>query len=59
MTPIAPFVFPGLRSRVIFGAGTIARTGAEVERLGHSRALVLSTPFGASLWSRAGRPPLI
>ena len=44
MTPIAPFVFPGLRSRVIFGAGTIARTGAEVERLGHSRALVLSTP---------------
>lgn len=44
MTPIAPFVFPGLRSRVIFGAGTIARTGAEVERLGRSRALVLSTP---------------
>ncbi len=41
---IAPFVFPGLRSRVIFGHGTIAETGAEIERLGRSRALVLSTP---------------
>lgn len=44
MTPISPFVFPGLRSRVVFGAGSIARIGAEVERLGRSRALVLSTP---------------
>ena len=41
---IAPFVFPGLRSRVIFGHGTIAETGAEIERLGHRLALVLSTP---------------
>lgn len=41
---IAPFVFPGLRSRVIFGHGTIAETGAEVERLGRGRAVVLSTP---------------
>ncbi|MCX7890489.1 MAG: maleylacetate reductase [Rhodobacteraceae bacterium] len=38
------FTFPGLTTRVIFGAGTLARTGEEVERLGHRRALVLSTP---------------
>lgn len=38
------FVFPGMRSRVVFGAGKLATTGAEIERLGHSRALVLSTP---------------
>src|SRR5689334_20490184 len=41
---IAPFVFPGLCSRVIFGHGTIAETGAEIERLGRRKALVLSTP---------------
>lgn len=41
---IDPFVFPGIRSRVIFGFGTIAQTAAEIERLGRSRALVLSTP---------------
>jgi maleylacetate reductase len=44
MNRIEPFVFPGLRSRVIFGHGTVAQTGAEIERLGRKRALVLSTP---------------
>lgn len=39
-----PFVFPGLPTRVIFGQGTIAQVPEEVARLGHSRALVLSTP---------------
>lgn len=38
------FVFSGLPSRVVFGTGTLARTGAEVGRLGRHRALVLSTP---------------
>lgn len=38
------FIFPGLATRVVFGAGTIAQVGPEVARLGHSRALVLSTP---------------
>ncbi len=37
------FVFPGLTTRVVFGAGTIAQVGDEVARLGHARALVLST----------------
>ena len=44
MTAIEPFVFPGLRSRVIFGSGAIAQTAAEIEKLGADlRALILST----------------
>jgi maleylacetate reductase len=39
-----PFVFPGLTTRVVFGHSTIAQVPDEVARLGHSRALVLSTP---------------
>ena len=42
------FTFPGLTTRVVFGAGTIAQAGDEVARLGHSRALVLSTPHQAT-----------
>jgi maleylacetate reductase len=44
MTRMEQFVFPGLRSRVIFGHGTLTQTGAEIERLGRKRALILSTP---------------
>lgn len=44
MTPVRDFTFPGISTRVIFGRGTIGQAGAEVERLGHSKALVLSTP---------------
>lgn len=39
-----PFVFPGLTTRVVFGHGTLAQVPDEVARLGHSCALVLSTP---------------
>lgn len=39
-----PFVFPGLATRVVFGPGTLAQVPDEVAKLGHSRALVLSTP---------------
>lgn len=38
------FVFEGLPSRVVFGAGSLARLGDELARLGAQRALVLSTP---------------
>jgi alcohol dehydrogenase class IV len=38
------FTYVSLPSRVVFGAGTVARLPAEVERLGAKRALVLSTP---------------
>ena len=38
------FVFPGLTTRVVFGSGTISAAGDEVRRLGHRRAMVLSTP---------------
>ncbi|MCX7301360.1 MAG: maleylacetate reductase [Rhodobacterales bacterium] len=41
---MTPFTFAGIPTRVIFGSGSIARTGAEVERLGRKGALVLSTP---------------
>ena len=33
------FTFPGLTTRVVFGAGTLAQAGEEVARLGHARAL--------------------
>lgn len=38
------FVFSGMTTRVVFGSGTLAEAGAELRRLGHKRALVLSTP---------------
>lgn len=41
------FTFPGLTTRVIFGAGTLAQVADEVQRLGHARALILSTPHQA------------
>jgi alcohol dehydrogenase class IV len=39
-----PFIYDILPSRVIFGAGSLDQLPAEVERLGATRALVLSTP---------------
>jgi maleylacetate reductase len=42
------FTYVSLPSRVVFGAGTIAKLPAEVERLGAKRALVLSTPGRAA-----------
>jgi maleylacetate reductase len=58
---IRPFVYEPLPARVIFGAGTLARLGDEVERLGLERVLVLATParqgeaerLAASLGQRA------
>jgi maleylacetate reductase len=38
------FVYNGQPGRVVFGAGSLARLGAEIEALGARRALVLSTP---------------
>ncbi|MBM3484057.1 MAG: maleylacetate reductase [Alphaproteobacteria bacterium] len=38
------FVFEGLPSRVIFGVGALGKLGAELDRLGLKRALVLATP---------------
>jgi alcohol dehydrogenase class IV len=43
-TSVPAFVYNALPSRVIFGAGSIAQLGAEIDRLGASRALVLCTP---------------
>ncbi|MBF9030924.1 iron-containing alcohol dehydrogenase [Rhodobacterales bacterium HKCCE3408] len=40
-----PFVYTASPGRVIFAPGAIARAGEEIERLGGSHALILSTPF--------------
>lgn len=42
------FIHAPQASRVVFGAGSLARLGDEIERLGAKRALVLSTPEQAS-----------
>jgi maleylacetate reductase len=42
------FTYVSLPTRVVFGAGAIARLPAEVEKLGAKRALVLSTPGRAA-----------
>lgn len=46
---IAPFVFAGLPTRVIFGAGRISELKAEAARLGMSRPLVITGKQQASL----------
>jgi maleylacetate reductase len=43
------FVYNANPSRVIFGAGSRARVGEELERLGIKRAIVLSTPDQSQL----------
>lgn len=48
-----PFVYQPLPVRVIFGAGTVARVAAELERIGARRALVLSTPGRAEAQAQA------
>lgn len=44
---MTPFTFPGITTRVIFGHGALSKVPEEVARLGHTRALVLSTPHQA------------
>jgi maleylacetate reductase len=41
---IQPFTYTALPSRVVFGAGSLTQLGAELDRLGATRALVLCTP---------------
>src|SRR5271166_3118326 len=43
------FVFKGLPSRVVFGAGAIRQLRTELETLGLQRSLILSTPRGIDL----------
>jgi len=45
---VTPFVFEARLPRVVFGAGSLARLGAEIEAMGARRALVLSTPEQAA-----------
>jgi alcohol dehydrogenase class IV len=41
---MTPFVYVAHPARVVFGAGAMAQLGREIELLGATRALVLSTP---------------
>ncbi|HUG25273.1 maleylacetate reductase [Piscinibacter sp.] len=41
---MTPFTYTAHPARVVFGAGSLAQLGTEIERLGARRALVLSTP---------------
>jgi maleylacetate reductase len=52
MTAVPAFTFKGLPGRVVFGDGTLAEAGAEIERLGRGRALVLATPGHAAAAER-------
>ena len=47
-----PFTYTPNPSRVVFGPGALREVGAEVERLGARRALVLSTPEQADAAAR-------
>ncbi len=47
-----PFSYTAHPARIVFGAGALAELGAEVERLGARRALVLSTPEQAGAAER-------
>jgi maleylacetate reductase len=49
------FVYDQLPGRVVFGAGAFDRLAAEVDRLGLSRLLVLSTPGQVMLAEEAAR----
>ena len=48
------FVYGGLPSRVVFGAGAVRQLPAEVERLGAKRVLMISTPGRAAMVSKLG-----
>ena len=49
------FVYNGLPSRVVFGAGSARNLSSEVERLGVQRVLLLSTPGRAAMAAALSR----
>lgn len=55
MADMQAFTYTGRPVRVIFGSGTLDKLTAKVERLGVSRALVLSTPHQRELAEDAAR----
>ena len=49
------FVYNGLPMRVVFGVGAVKQLGAELDRLGAKRALLLCTPGRAEDANRIAR----
>lgn len=52
---MTPFVYAAQPTRVVFGAGALAQLGREIELLGATRALVLSTPEQADSAKRVAQ----
>jgi alcohol dehydrogenase class IV len=52
---VRAFVYSGLPSRVVFGAGSVRQLAAEVERLGAKRALMISTRGRAAMVQRIAK----
>src|SRR5262245_28635910 len=46
------FIYQGAPSRVLFGNGSVASLGEEIQRLGAKRALILTTPEQRPLGER-------
>jgi alcohol dehydrogenase class IV len=46
---VAPFTYVAYPTRVVFGPGRLLELGAELDRLGVRRALLLSTPEQVAL----------
>ncbi len=53
--PFPPFVFAGLPTRVVFGAGKVTELATEAARLGMKRALVVTGKHHAALGARVAR----
>jgi alcohol dehydrogenase class IV len=49
---VRQFVYNGLPSRVVFGAGCVSQLPAEVDRLGSKRVLMIATPGRAGMANR-------
>src|SRR5260221_10291618 len=49
------FTYVAMPARVVFGAGAVSQLAAEVERLGATRALLISTPGRADMGRSGAR----
>ncbi len=54
MTTVQPFVYTSHASRVVFGAGSLAQLGDEIDHLQARRVFVLCTPHQRALAASAG-----
>jgi maleylacetate reductase len=53
---VKSFIYVGLPMRVVFGAGSVAELGKEVDRLGAKRVLLLATPGRTAMVKSIAEP---